>query len=268
MFCLSAGDRSLCLVLTYLDALQTCFETGAMSCVLSPGVFNCAITFWVGFSLVMFANISESLHDRAHILAYSQWRAIKCSWSPIWGVLESVLFLSEISIQLVLSVLIWCLFLNPALAVRGRRLLASWISSHPDAVLSVFVSQCTGPHFLVDESRVPVCAGSNSVSFQHPTILWDGRKSSCLLVQFFTWVLLLRIYQLPVIPRGHHQDCTRGHHQDWAGCFVPGLWNWEKSMLNCRAVVVQGHQKHHFRGNRQFACFLVDIIFNCMTNAN
>lgn len=87
--------------------------------------------------------------------------------------------LSEMSIlQLVPSVLMCCLFFNSALAVRGRRLLASRISSHLDAVLSIFVSQCAGPHFLVDESRVPVCAGSNSVSFQHTTVLWDGRKSN------------------------------------------------------------------------------------------
>lgn len=171
-------------------------------CAVSSCVFRCAITFWVGFSLVMFANISESLRVRSHILAYGQWCAVKCGQSPVWEVHESMLFLSELSIlQLMLSVLIWCLFLTPALAVRGRRLLASGISSHTDAVLSVFVSQCTRPHFLVDESRVPVCAGSNSVSFQHPTLLWDGRKSNYLPVLFFTWVLLLRIYQLPVIPR-------------------------------------------------------------------
>lgn len=169
--------------------------------VLTPGIFNCAITFWVGFSLVMFASISELLRDRAHILAYGEWCAVKCGWSPVWDMLESVLFLSEANIPVLQSVLIWCLFPNPALAVRGRRLLASGISSHPDAVLSVFVSQCTWPHFPVDESGVPVCAGCNSVSFQHPTILWDGRKSSCLPFLFFTWVLLLRIYQLPVIPR-------------------------------------------------------------------
>lgn len=114
------------------------------------------------------------------------WKRALSFWSILW---------------LVLSVLIWCLFLNSALAVRGRRLMASGISSHSDAVLSVFVSQCTWPHFLVDESRVPVCAGSNSVSFQHPTLLWDGRKSDYLPVLFFTWGLLLRIYQLPVIPR-------------------------------------------------------------------
>lgn len=58
--------------------------------------------------------------------------------------------------------------------------------------------------------------------------------------------------------------CTRGHHQGWAGCFVLGLWIWEKSVSNCRAVVMQGHQKQHFWGNKQFACFLVDIIFNRM----
>lgn len=171
-------------------------------CAVSSCVFRCAITFWVGFSLVMFANISESLRVRSHILAYGQWCTVKCGQCPVWEVHESMLFLSELSIlQLRLSVLIWCLFLTPALAVRGRRLLASGISSHTDAVLSVFVSQCTRPHFLVDESRVPVCAGSNSVSFQHPTLLWDGRKSNYLPVLFFTWVLLLRIYQLPVIPR-------------------------------------------------------------------
>jgi len=80
--------------------------------------------------------------------------------------------LSEIRVlQLVPSALMCCLFFNPALAVGGRRLLASRISSDLDAVLSIFVSQCAGPHFLVDESRVPVCAGSNSVSFQHKTLL-------------------------------------------------------------------------------------------------
>lgn len=62
--------------------------------------------------------------------------------------------------------------------------------------------------------------------------------------------------------------CTRGHHQGWAGCFVLGLWIWEKSVSNCRAVVMQGHQKQHFWGNKQFACFLVDIIFNRMKNAS
>lgn len=71
-----------------------------------------------------------------------------------------------------------------------------------------------------------------------------------------------------------YSPCTRGHHQGWAGGFVPGLWNWEKSVLNCRAVVVQGHQRQHFRSNRQFACFLVDqlyeklFIFHCMPNVS
>lgn len=114
--------------------------------------------------------------------------SLRCPW-------KCALPFSEVSILgLVLSMLIWCLFLNPALAVRGRRLLASGIPGHPDAVLSVFVSQCTRPHFLVDESRVPVCAGSNSVSFQHPTLLWDGRKSNCLPFHFshacYCWGLI------------------------------------------------------------------------------
>lgn len=93
---------------------------------------------------------------------------------------------SEMSIlQLASSMLTCCLFFHPALAVWGRRLLASRISCHLDAVLSLFVSQCAGPRFLMDEPRVPVCIGSNCVSFQHTTLLWDGRKCSELVFFFF-----------------------------------------------------------------------------------
>lgn len=94
MFCLLVTHHGL--VLTCLDTLETCLETCAVSCVLSPDMFSCAITFWVGSSLVMFANISVSLHDRAHIIAYGQWCAVKCIWSPVWDVPEGVLFLSEV----------------------------------------------------------------------------------------------------------------------------------------------------------------------------
>lgn len=160
-----------CLVLTCLATLETCLETHHFLGWLQAG--HVCQYFWV----IMWQGTHSSLRS----VVCCKMRLASCSRCTSQRVLP---FWSKYS--LVLSVLIWCLFLNPALAVRGRRLLATGISSHPDAVLSVFVSQCTRPHFLVDESRVPVCTGSNSVSFQHPTLLWDGRKSNCLPVLFFT----------------------------------------------------------------------------------
>lgn len=136
----------------------------------------------------------------AHVFHCMFDNVFDCIFDPTCLILFLQL-LSEMSIlQLVPSMLKCSLFLNPALAVGGRRLLASRVSSHLDAVLSVFVSQRARPHFLVDEPRVPVCTGSNSVSFQHTTLLWNGRKSSWL-VCFFPERYFLRIYKLTVRQR-------------------------------------------------------------------
>lgn len=189
------------------------FLTCVWSCVLTSApthIWHVRDFFW--HLVVWLAPLSVAYFCSAWTSAYphggSHWRNL---WSRITitcflacltvcllaDLTLQLLFpqpLSEMSIlQLVPSALTFCLFFNPALAVGGRRLLASRISCHFDAVLSVFVSQRAGPRFLVDESRVPLCTGSDSVSFQHPTLLWDGRKSNLLAVSFFPWMLFLRI---------------------------------------------------------------------------
>lgn len=181
------------------------FLTCVWSCVLTSApthIWHVLDFFW--HLVVWLAPHSVAYFCSAWTSAYphggSHWRNL---WSHVslhaWLCLlaDLTLFpqpLSEMSILLLVpSAVMCCLFFNPALAVGGRRLLASRISCHFDAVLSVFVSQRAGPRFLVDESRVPLCAGSDSVSFQHPTLLWDGRKSNPLAVSFFLWMLFLRI---------------------------------------------------------------------------